>query len=655
MLRDLQATRARRLAQQFRDEAQRIRQSLAEFWEPELAALPLAARDRRARVQGMVDLLRGQAAAAERQANLYERQARAPETAPDIAASPPPAEAQTSPAREGGAQPANESLRAQPDTVATARSEPQFVGRSRGVRRSGSAGCWRTRAERLRQQRPATVAPPVRADEARDRAPAPPTNGVVAEPVVLALPAPSAAPGATAEALLAEALSPVPARAAAAPDPAAGEPAILEREPGGAEQAADPPRLVVVRSLPPTSPADNPREWPAELTPYAPVGQRFGLESGHDPLTELPDQAVFLQALERALARAVAHRRAIAVLYFDLDDFAGVNQRFGYAAGSALLADIASRLRASVRAGDMVARVGGDKFAVLMEDLAAASVALELANRLADQLRPVGIGGQGLTLSASTGIVVSNGGQVAATDVLRSAQVASYAAKRKGPGRRELVDRRVEALIRWNHPRLGRRAPGEFLPLAEKTGLIEPLGRWVFEAACAQMQRWQSQHPSSSPMSLSLNLSASQSQQHKFVDALAQVLRDTRLDPTTIKLEIAEGLIMTGPESTVATLRAYKDLGVQLAIDDFGTAYLAAHYLRRFPLDALKLDRPYTEGFGHDAEDTKVVQAVLDFAERRHLLVSAEGIETRNQLVQMRDLGLERGQGYYIARSAPRC
>jgi diguanylate cyclase (GGDEF)-like protein/PAS domain S-box-containing protein len=418
----------------------------------------------------------------------------------------------------------------------------------------------------------------------------------------------------------------------------------------------------------------------------------------HDPLTDLANRALFRDRVEHALTRADRRSEVLAVLYLDLDNFKTVNDSFGHPVGDALLVEISARLHATVRAEDTVARLGGDEFAILLEDATGEHTPEFVAERLAEALRtPVTVGAHQVLVSASIGIAdathvrdVVDG----ADELLRNADVAMYAAKGSGRGcaerfrpemyaairqRLEMTDsmrraveqgefrvfyqpivelssglvQEVEALVRWQHPDLGLVLPAEFIPLAEETGLIVPLGRWVLEEACRQASAWQKEYPNQSPLVMSVNLSGRQFADPELVADVARALRATNLQPKTLKLEITESVAMQDAAGAEATMRALKALGVKIAIDDFGTGYSSLQYLKRFPVDTLKIDRSFVNGLGLDEQDTAIVQSVVALAKTLNLDVTGEGIETPTQEKQLQRLGVERGQGYLFGRPLP--
>ncbi len=423
----------------------------------------------------------------------------------------------------------------------------------------------------------------------------------------------------------------------------------------------------------------------------------FRYQALHDPLTNLPNRLLFMDRLRHALDRTRRRTEKIAVLFLDLDSFKVVNDGLGHKAGDQLLLSVGKRLRECLRSEDTLARLGGDEFTILLEDVADAGEATKLAEHIAERLEaPFELEGREVFIKASIGIVSSSAldGDGNPDDLLRDADTAMYEAKKKGTAGYEvfhpdlgsramwrlklegdmhravkqgefrvyyqpLVDlatnriSEVEALVRWEHPERGLLAPGEFLPLAEETGLILPIGRFVLKEAARQVCEWQGLHPSEPLLMVSVNLSARQFRHPDLVGDISRTLEETGLDPRTLKLEITESIAVDDLESTIDTLRELKGMGIKLAIDDFGTGYSSLSYLKRFPIDVLKVARPFVDGLGHDPEDTAVVRATVAFAKAFNLHVTGEGIETAEQLAQLRALGCDSGQGYYFAKPLP--
>jgi diguanylate cyclase (GGDEF)-like protein/PAS domain S-box-containing protein len=412
----------------------------------------------------------------------------------------------------------------------------------------------------------------------------------------------------------------------------------------------------------------------------------------HDPLTGLANRALFHDRVEHALARSRRKDQPLAVLFLDLDNFKTVNDSLGHTAGDQLLVGIAGRLSACLRAGDTVARLGGDEFAVLLEDLASEDDAAEVAQHIDVALRtPFHLEGKDVLITASIGIAHRGVNSEEATEVLRNADVAMYTAKERGKGRhvtfepdmhaavmrrlelegdmRRAVERGeflvhyqplvhlqsgrvmgVEALVRWLHPQHGLISPAEFIPIAEETGLIIPLGRWVLNEACREVRQWQLRYPSESPLTVNVNLSARQLKEAGLVQDVAEALHASGLPAASLALEITESALMHDAEAAVKWLEELSALGVQLAIDDFGTGYSSLSYLRQFPVNTLKIDKSFVDGINHESERATLASAIIELGRSLGLKTVAEGIEEAEQLVELSALGCEVGQGYHFAR-----
>ncbi len=413
----------------------------------------------------------------------------------------------------------------------------------------------------------------------------------------------------------------------------------------------------------------------------------------HDPLTNLPNRQLFQERLEHALVRAARNERPIAVLFVDLDNFKLINDSLGHPEGDRLLREVASRLNAWVLAtgsGGTVARFGGDEFTVLVEGMAVHATG-SLAEQLAEVLRtPVVLQAREVFISASIGVALSSR-ESSADELLQNADVAMYRAKTSGKAgyavftssmnadalnrlevetdlRRALAGgelrlnyqpivtletgevQAVEALLRWQHPRRGLVSPAEFIPVAEETGLIVPIGQWVLEQACQQARIWDRDLSERAPLGISVNLSARQFQHPELVADIRAAVARAALPPHRLTLEITESAVMQDADAAVATLLALKSLGVHVAIDDFGTGYSSLSYLKQFPIDTLKIDRSFVHELGHDDQNDAIVRAVVALARALKLSVTAEGIETATELAQLRTLGCDLGQGYLFAR-----
>ena len=413
----------------------------------------------------------------------------------------------------------------------------------------------------------------------------------------------------------------------------------------------------------------------------------------HDPLTGLPNRALFMDRLEQAIARTARSGRHAAALFADLDNFKDVNDSLGHEAGDRLLIAVAERLRGCLRNEDTLARFGGDEFVVLLEDATGGGVAVRLAERLLECLAPpFSLAGERVFVSASIGVALHGPSDSDRVEVFLSrADAAMYEAKRHGKARyvtydpaiharnrdrlRMINDLRValereefllhyqpkvdlqtgdivhiEALVRWQHPRRGLVLPAEFVPLAEETGLIVPLGRWVLEEACARVRRWQEIYPSTPTLVANVNLSATQFRQPDLAGEVAEALEHAGLDPACLELEITEGVLMEDAPATGAVLEKLKALGIKVAVDDFGTGYSSLSYLKRFPVDTLKIDRAFVDGLGTDPEDEVLVSGMIGLAHALGLDVVAEGVETERQVASLKEMGCDIAQGYHFSR-----
>ncbi|MCA1632423.1 MAG: PAS domain S-box protein [Acidobacteria bacterium] len=414
----------------------------------------------------------------------------------------------------------------------------------------------------------------------------------------------------------------------------------------------------------------------------------------HDSLTGLPNRALFTDHLKLAIASSKRTPAALfAVLFLDLDRFKVINDSLGHPVGDELLVSIARRLEHGLRAGDTVARLGGDEFAILLNNLDSPEDALRVAERVQEQLaEPLQIGGYEVFTTASIGIALSTTGYTNEEDVLRDADTVMYRAKAEGAARYEVFDqvmharvcallklendlRRAierkefclyyqpivalstgritgfEALVRWTHPERGLVPPSEFIPLAEETGLIVPLGMWVLEAACRQMREWHALSPHHRDLKLSVNLSGRQFAQADLLDRITRVLRETEFDPRCLQLELTESVVMDNAKAIVSLMGDLRALGLELAIDDFGTGYSSLSYLQRFPIHTLKIDRSFISPHGdEDRENSEIVRTIILLARNMGKDVVAEGVETEEQLARLRDLDCEYGQGYIFSR-----
>lgn len=415
----------------------------------------------------------------------------------------------------------------------------------------------------------------------------------------------------------------------------------------------------------------------------------------HDPLTGLPNRELFMDRLNMALRRAGRYGRRVAVAFLDLDRFKLVNDGLGHAAGDGLLKAAAVRLSNALRAEDTVARFGGDEFTILWE-LERHQDALAVAQRVLEELqRPFDIDGAPVFVTASAGVVVCTDSSTSASSVLRDADSAMYLAKDSGRARVELFDGKgsakaleslrvmselhraladgelvlhyqpivdlesgvivaVEALVRWLHPDRGLLGPDQFVPLAEESGLIVPLGAWVLEEACSQAARWHDVAGALGEVSLEMgvNISPRQLIDACFVESVSAALESSAIHPGTLSLEITESTLMRNEKASADALDSLRKLGVKVSIDDFGTGYSSLSYLKHFRIDSLKIDRAFVDGIGEESDDSLIAGAVIALAHSLGLTAVAEGVETQVALEELRQLGCDRVQGFLLGRPA---
>ncbi|HEX5688138.1 MAG TPA: EAL domain-containing protein [Ideonella sp.] len=418
--------------------------------------------------------------------------------------------------------------------------------------------------------------------------------------------------------------------------------------------------------------------------------ERMRYLARHDPLSGSLNRASFAESLRQAAWRQACGGPNFAVLCIDLDRFKDINDSLGHSAGDEVLRQVAARLRDLVRHGDVVARLGGDEFALLQTGVDGPDAVTRLAERAVESLgRPYELGGQTVICGCSVGAAIFGTDSDDDEELMHKADLALYRAKASGRStfsfydasldekletRRQLTrdlreaigsgtqlslnyqalwgaDGRTltgyEALLRWHHPERGPVSPAEFIPLAEDTGLIGPLGRWVLRTACAQAATWPAH------LAVAVNLSAAQFRHDDLVELIAKTLDDTGLLATRLEIEITESLLMSNTEQVLGTLRALSAMGVSIAMDDFGTGYSSLAYLWRFPFDKVKIDRAFTQHLGSDEKVNLIVKSIISLAHSLEIRVNAEGVETHPQLQALRDQGCDEFQGFLLARPKP--
>ncbi|WP_066381187.1 sensor domain-containing protein [Anabaena sp. CA = ATCC 33047] len=417
------------------------------------------------------------------------------------------------------------------------------------------------------------------------------------------------------------------------------------------------------------------------------VGHAF-----YDHLTGLPNRVSFMHTLEEAIAQIQQHpEQLFAVLFLDLDRFKVVNDSLGHLVGDQLLVSFAERLQSCLRPEDTIARLGGDEFTILLSHIQSIEEATGIAEHIHQVLKsPFNLNGYEVFTTTSIGIALSTTGYTQPSDWLRDADTALYSAKEQGKAWHMVFDNTMynravallqletdlrwaierqelrvayqpivsvatgkitgfEALVRWQHPEKGLISPTEFIPVAEETGLIIPIGNFVLRESCQQLRQWQLEFPDIPPLTMSVNLSGKQFSQTCLVEQIVQILQEVNLEPSSLKLEITESAIMASPEQAAIILQQFKALGIKLCIDDFGTGYSSLAYLHNFPLDILKIDRSFINRIDRDGERLAIVKAIVTLASNLEMTVVAEGLETISQLVQLRLLKCDEAQGYLFS------
>jgi len=412
----------------------------------------------------------------------------------------------------------------------------------------------------------------------------------------------------------------------------------------------------------------------------------------HDALTGLPNRALFMDRLKQSLGEAKkGEGYSFGVLFLDLDRFKVVNDSLGHQIGDQLLVATARRLESCLRPGDMVARLGGDEFAIILDHVRQIGDATQAAERIRERLAtPFNLSGHEVFISASIGIALNQASSEGPDEILRNADTAMYRAKDQGRGCFELFDKGMrarnaahsqlesglrhalardefsvhyqpiisletwrisgfEALLRWEHPEHGYISPLKFIPVAEETGLIIEIGQWVLREACQQLKIWQEQFPSTPPLSISVNLSGKQFSQPDLIECISEILKETGLDASSLKIEITESAIIENLDAAVMMLKRIKALGIRLSLDDFGTGYSSLSYLHRFPIDTLKIDRSFVSRINLP-KNAEIVKTILTLARNLGMDVVAEGVETREQVLQLTGLNCEYVQGYLLSK-----
>lgn len=430
-----------------------------------------------------------------------------------------------------------------------------------------------------------------------------------------------------------------------------------------------------------------------DLTERKRMEEQLMHDALYDSLTGLPNRVLFMARLDQALRQAKQQKDYLfAILFLDLDRFKVVNDSVGHMVGDQLLIAIARKLERCLRSTDTVARLGGDEFTILLDAIEDIEDAISLAEQIHNELRlPFNLNGHEVFTTASIGIATGNLGYDRPEDLLRDADIAMYRAKERGPAHHDVFDQEMyarakvrlqletdlrqalrhrefqvhyqpitslisgritgfEALVRWQHPKLGLVSPAEFIPIAEETGLIVPLGAWILREACAKMQAWQTQLSTKVPLTISVNLSGKQLTEPDLIEQIDQIIEETGLDSGSLKLEITESILMDNATAATKMLWQLRARNIQLCLDDFGTGYSSLSYLHRFPVNTLKIDRSFVSRMSRNDENLEIVRVIVTLAHTLKMDVIAEGVETQEQLTLLKLLGCEQGQGYFFSK-----
>ena len=435
------------------------------------------------------------------------------------------------------------------------------------------------------------------------------------------------------------------------------------------------------------------QELQNEITERKAIEQQLTYDSLHDAMTGLPNRVLFLDRLGQAIEYCKRRTEyTFAVLFVDIDQFKVINDSLGHLTGDQLLISAGKRMKECLRSSDTVARLGGDEFAILLEISGEKNSTMTIAEKLqADLNVPFKLDGHELYITASTGIVASIAGYIHPEEVLRDADIAMYQAKSSGKARFEIFDIKMrssafsrlemeqdlrsalengelqlyyqpivsmksnqlvsfEALIRWAHPTRGLLLPGDFLPIAEESGLILPIEKWVLHEACAQLKHWHEKYPSLQNVSVNVNISNRQFAQSNFIDGVVKALHTHGLKPESLKLEITENVLISNYAAANEVFTKLQNLGVQLEIDDFGSGYSALGYLQHFPISAIKIDKSFVDEIGKSRRGIELIRAIVSMARELGMEAIAEGIETGEQLDQLKELACHFGQGFLLSR-----